>query len=385
VTIEGDLNNRLLDDLAERGALSTEWRGAFERAPRHLFLPDVVWRKRADGRLEPVRRDQDPDAWLTLAYRDRPVDTQVDDGHPAADGTGYEVTSSSSQPVVVAEMLAELAPEPGVRVLEVGTGTGWNAALLAHRVGAENVVTVEIDPDVAAHARAALDRAGLAKVTVVTGDGEQGWPDGAPYDRVIATVGASVVPYAWVAQTRPGGRLVVPLNNTFQPPGLAVLRIDDAGIATGRLAGRAAFMGLRSQRVTRPQGGDFGGTPDVVSTTDLHPYRWAGDRAAATAIGQLLGDGIHTHYQPSDEPETIGRQWLLHPDSRSWATVDLAPEAPYEVCQAGPLRLFDKVEAAYELWLESGRPQLVDWTVTVGPAGQTIALDSEAKPVSASR
>lgn len=84
-------------------------------------------------------------------------------------------------------------------------GTGYNAALLAHRLGAENVVSVEVDPAVADAARVALDRAGFGAVTVVTGDGVDGYADGGPYDRVLATVAVASVPPSWVAQTCPAG------------------------------------------------------------------------------------------------------------------------------------------------------------------------------------
>ncbi len=201
--------------LRASGELDDGWGEAFVQVPRHLFIPDTIWLVDHDGggRLRPLCHDDDPDRWLRCAYQDRPVDIQVDDGHPAADGTGYEVTSSASQPSVVAGMLRALAPEPGMRVLEIGTGSGWNAALLAHRLGAENIVSIEIDPAVADQARGALDRAGFGKLTVITGDGEDGWPDGAPYDRVIATVGASM------AATAIGQRLGDGVHATFTSAG----------------------------------------------------------------------------------------------------------------------------------------------------------------------
>lgn len=367
----------LVASLVSSGALDRTWRPAFEQVPRHLFIPDTIWQVSwaTEGRLLPLHRDVDPDRWLTLAYRNGPVDTQVDDGRPADDGSGYEVTSSASQPSVVAEMLSALAAQPGMRVLEIGTGTGWNAALLAHRLGAENVVTVEVDPAVAGDAAAALDRAGFGKVTVITGDGCDGWVDGAPYDRVIATAGASTVPYPWVEQTVPGGRIVVPLANTYQAPGIAVLTVDGHGTASGRLAGPAVFMDLRSQRVPRPRGTGFGGEPDSVTSTELHPYRWAGDRAAATAIGQRLGQGVHTEYD--DNTATTGIQWLLDPDTGSWAAVHLEVEPPYPVRQAGSRRLFDEVATAYRWWLDAGKPPVEAWSVTVGPEGQSISRHEE--------
>ncbi|WP_156994474.1 methyltransferase domain-containing protein, partial [Pseudonocardia acaciae] len=336
-------------------SLSEEWQPAFNATPRHKFLPEVVWRidRSAGGRLLPLRRDIDPAAWLELASSDAPVNTQVDDGHPAPDG-GVEVSSSASQPSVVATMLAALDVEPGMRVLEIGTGTGWNAALLAHRVGAPNVTTVEIDPEVAGQARSALARAGYDKVTVVTGDGELGHPGAAPYDRVIVTVGVREVPYPWIAQTVAGGLVLVPLRNAFHPPGLASLRVHEDGTATGRLGAPLLFIGLRSQRVSRGDPSSLAGTPDVTGETDLHPGRWANRRDAALAVGQRIGDGVRTQWQRRKSARRQGTMWLLEPEGRSWASVRVGEKPPYRVRQAGPRRLYDDVRDAYRWWVDQG-------------------------------
>lgn len=367
------LSGLLLHQLTVEGQLTPRWAEVMRAVPRHLFIPEVIYRyepdRPGDYDLVPLRRGDAPDEWLRSAYANAPVDTQVDDGRPASDGTGKELTSSASQPSVVAGMLAELWVEPGMRVLEIGTGTGWNAALLASVVGAENVISVEIDPTVAEHARAALTATGHGKVTVITGDGAEGCPDGAPYDRVIATAGAVRIPYPWVAQTRPGGRLVAPLNNTFHPTGLARLTVDADGSASGTLGEPLTFMGLRAQRSTRPTV-DTSGDADTVTTTDVHPYRWAGDRDAALAVGLRAGAGIHFRYD--EVTEDTGVAWLHHPGSGSWATVATMDGPPYEVEQAGSRRLVDEVLAGYRWWQQQGEPEVADWVVAVSPAGQTI-------------
>ncbi|MFV2177097.1 protein-L-isoaspartate O-methyltransferase [Actinomadura sp. LOL_016] len=141
---------------------------------------------------------------------------------------------------------------PGMRVLEIGTGTGYNAAVLARIVGARNVISVEMDPVAASLAREALASVGLL-VEVVTGDGEAGHPPGAPYERIVATASAHTVPYAWVRQVRPGGLIVVPLGPTVHPDWpLAVLRVRDDGTARGRCVGPAPFMPLRAQHTSAP-------------------------------------------------------------------------------------------------------------------------------------
>ncbi|MGH3928372.1 MAG: methyltransferase domain-containing protein [Pseudonocardiaceae bacterium] len=205
------LHDSLIDELTADGDLTPDWREAFLAVPRHLFIPDTVWRHDpaidAPDDLVPVRRDEQPGLWLEIAYANSSVTVQVDDGRPAGlDGRGRDISSSASHPGIVAQMLAASGARPGERVLEIGTGTGYNSALLAHRLGAHNVISVEIDEALAGGAQRALEAAGYAAVTVLIGDGALGHPDGAPYDRILCTASVQQVPYTWVRQTRPAGR-----------------------------------------------------------------------------------------------------------------------------------------------------------------------------------
>jgi protein-L-isoaspartate O-methyltransferase len=142
--------------------------------PRHEFIPDTVWREDEDcddiNDLIPLRRENDPATWLQLAYADQAVITQVDDGEPVGPGlSGHDISSSVSMPTMVARMLTELEVEPGMIVCEIGTG--YNAALLATRLGAHQVTTIEVDPRIAGRAKHALVTTGFGGVAVVTGDG----------------------------------------------------------------------------------------------------------------------------------------------------------------------------------------------------------------------
>ncbi|WP_265737692.1 methyltransferase domain-containing protein [Peterkaempfera bronchialis] len=143
---------------------------------------------------------------------------------------------------MVARTLDELLVGGGHRVLEIGTGSGYSAALLAHRVGAERVVTVEAEAGRAAEAERRLAAAGYGGVAVVVGDGAQGWAAGAPYDRVVARCGVGTVaalPGEWVAQCRPGAVILAPVGG-----GLVRLRVAVDGTAAGRfLAGRVRVGG----------------------------------------------------------------------------------------------------------------------------------------------
>src|SRR4029453_3529461 len=175
------LHAALVDALLRRGAITDpRAEAAFRAIPRLLFLPDAP---------------------LAEIFRNQAIPTKIRDG---------EAISSSSQPEIMATMLDQLRLAPGLRVLEIGAGTGYNAALMAHIVGEKGaVVTMDVDDDLAESARAHLSAPGPAQGAA--GGGGLGHPAGAPYDRIILTVGAWDVAPAWWAQLRLGGRLVLPL------------------------------------------------------------------------------------------------------------------------------------------------------------------------------
>lgn len=166
---------RLAESLRGSGLAGAAVREAFLAVPRHVFLP----RESA-----------------AQAYEDTGIVIKSDaDGLPV---------SASTQPALMAVMLEQLELAPGHRVLEIGTGTGYNAALVAEIVGGSgSVVTVDVDPDLVDRARASLAAAGFAGVTVVCGDGADGVPGHAPYDRVIVTAGVRELAPAWLAQLGP--------------------------------------------------------------------------------------------------------------------------------------------------------------------------------------
>jgi protein-L-isoaspartate(D-aspartate) O-methyltransferase len=204
---------RLVDELRDRGRLtSPAVEAAFRAVPRHVFLPEMT---------------------ASQAYHDEAFVIKTgEDGLPV---------SSSSQPAIMAIMLEQLGVARGQRVLEIGTGTGYNAALLAHLVGPEgSVVTVDIDPDLVARARANLGPAGYPDVMVTCGDGGFGAPEQAPYDRIIVTAGASDLAPPWLAQLGPGGRIALPLS--LRGIQLCIALERSAGHWASRSACRCGFI-----------------------------------------------------------------------------------------------------------------------------------------------
>jgi protein-L-isoaspartate O-methyltransferase len=328
------------------------------------------------GRWEPVDRATNPDRWLELVYADDALTTQVDDGRPADDGLGWLATSSCSMPSMVVTMLTALDVHEGDTVLEIGTGTGWNAALLCHRLGDERVTTVEVDPAVAAEAGARLGRAGYFPL-VVTGDGADGYPPAAPFDRVIATCAVATIPYPWIRQTRPDGVIVTPWGNTFGNGALLRLVVaEDGQSASGRVIGPAAFMWLRAQRPVNGFLSEYVGEDDHpdVSATTVDPRAIYDDEDAGFSVGLRVDCQQRLFFADDDSGEYTF--WAL--DGRgSWASVDYEPgAAEYRVEQFGPRRLWDEVEAAYGWWVDAGKPARDRFGVTVTPDGQHVWLDA---------
>ncbi|MGQ0777853.1 MAG: methyltransferase domain-containing protein [Pseudonocardiales bacterium] len=366
----------LVDALTADGVLPEQWRAAFLAVPREVFIPEVVWRYSGDD-LVPLRGSEDPDEWLRRVYGPHYVVTQVDDGTPAGPGErGRLATSSASRPDIVALMLDAGQVEPGMRVLEIGTGTGYTAALLAHRLGPRNVTTIEVDSDLAARARAALATAGYDEVTVLTCDGARGHPAGAFFDRVLSTVAASRVPHEWVAQTRPGGLVVTPWSSAYKPAGLLSLAVAEDGTATGSLVNTTiSFMPLRDQRVSRAAVADVVRDSDVpeMGETCLHASYVCNDDATF-AIG-LRVPGCQWEYVPATGDDGRWCVWFLDPASRSWARFDYQPDTRrWPVHQFGPRRLWDEIEAAFRWWEEAGTPPVEQWQFIVTPQGQHMDL-----------
>lgn len=358
--------------------MAPQWAGAFRAVPRSGFLPEVMWPfDTATSATTTVDRRADPGAWYRWAHTDAPITTQWDDGRHTGPGPGELYTSSASKPSLVFAMLADLDVHAGMRVLEIGTGTGWNAALLSHRLGERRVTTVEVDGRIAAQARENLRRAGYAP-HVVAGDGALGHPGNAPYDRIIATCGMRRIPPAWIEQTRPGGVILVPWGTDYSVrDALARLVVNDgATAASGRFTGPAQFMKDRSQRLSWPRHEDYvTDWPGEVSTTALPlDAIVSGDPYGSTEyiLGLLVPDCAHGVHCQGDETHA----WFFGLTDRSWALARFAGGREAVVHQSGPRRLWDEVEAARRTWDEHGRPPLTDFGLTVSVEGaHTVWLE----------
>lgn len=215
-----ELRNAMTDWLLRNDMIRTpQVEAAIRRVPRHVFVPR---------------------ASAEEAYGHDSVVTRRDEAGIAI--------SSASGPGIVAAMLEQLDVHPGHRVLEIGAGTGYNAALLAHLAGPRGqVTTIDLDEDIVAEARGHLGAAGYGGVTVVRGDGAAGCPGNAPYDRIVVTAGAWDLPPAWREQLAPDGRLVVPLRMRGFTRAVAFDR--DGDVLRGRSMFECGFMPMRGPGV----------------------------------------------------------------------------------------------------------------------------------------
>ncbi|MFG6197795.1 methyltransferase, FxLD system [Nonomuraea sp. JJY05] len=194
-----ELREALVAELVAGGHIKTAAvEAAFRAVPRHMFAPDATLEKAYALDIVEVKQDE----------------------HGV-------LTSTMSAPQIQALQLEQAQIQPGMRVLEIGSG-GYNAALISEIVGPEGqVTTMDIDPDVTSRARQFLDSAGYSQVRVVTADAEHGCEDHAPYDGILVTVGAWDVPPAWRKQLAKGGKLIVPLRMKGVTRSLALERTND--------------------------------------------------------------------------------------------------------------------------------------------------------------
>ncbi|WP_329386853.1 ATP-grasp peptide maturase system methyltransferase [Streptomyces sp. NBC_01716] len=361
----------LADRIAESGSLTDPaWRAAVEDVPREVFLGNDVYRMNG-SRWEPVHRaDVGEEEWRRLAHSDITWVTQVE-GIDAADAPGPlagRPTSSATLPSLVVRTLDVAGVREGDRVLEVGTGTGYSTAVLCHRLGDTNVTSVEYDTGVAERAAAHLRTAGY-EPTLVTGDGLEGYSDGAEYDAVVATCSVRHIPRAWLWQVRAGGSITTTLNGWMMASGLIRLTLDSAGVATGRFLGdQISYMLARPHE--RPPRPTFHRLPGDVRTSRVAPGLlddWTGHFVAQLAApsaelwtsrtGVVLAD-VATGSQAWTESNRDG--WSVH--------------------QNGPLRLWDQVETALLTWQAAGAPEQSAFGMTITDEAQTVWLGAPDGP-----
>ena len=189
-------NEMVRDQIESRGISDARVLNAMRSVPRHEFVPDHLKK---------------------YAYADEPLPIGED--------------QTISQPYIVAYMTEKLNLQPGNKVLEIGTGSGYQAAVLAEMI--DSVFTIEIVDVLAQRARKKLETLGYQNIFVKSGDGYKGWPENAPFDAIIITAAPTIIPEPLVEQLKTGGKLILPLGDYSQE--LVLITKNETGITEQRL------------------------------------------------------------------------------------------------------------------------------------------------------
>lgn len=352
-----ELRDQLVTRLRAMRALSSaSVARAFQAVPREQFVPGYA--------LEEV-------------YRDQAIVTKNEAGVPV---------SSSSQPAMMALMLEQLDVRPGLNVLEIGAGTGYNAALLSELVGPTGAVTtIEIDPEVVSWARERLEHAGYDSVRVIEGDGGDGWPESALYDRIELTVGSADIAPAWFEQLKAGGILVLPFwVNTVQVC-LALVKEDwrlrsasslPCGFTRirGRLAGRDQYRELQPGVIISTGAGVP--SDDVVRHTLSEAPRRSTLPAGGSWFGFMLwlalNGGPMLSVSTEDEAALgfagfAGGVIDASGASACLITLTMTGDGPATVLSYGSDAAQRQVEQLHAGWRAAGSPDIRDIGVTAIP------------------
>lgn len=369
----------LAAELQSAGDMPAGCAPAFQTVAREWFIPDHMWVQEVDGGpYEPLDRTIEPERWLSNVYSNRVIVTQFDDGATLWPEVGRRPTCSASMPSAVAGMIGALDVQPGQSILEIGTGTGYNAALLSELVGSRgNVTTVEIDHAVGKDARQRLDAAGYHHVDARVQDAATTASLGT-FHRVIATASVHLgqLPYTWVESTRPGGVILAPMRTDLTSGPLVRFSVSNEGLVHGRaISVRVGFMEIRSHRVASLPSDDLRWNDEFAqqSTTDVSPFgvllyedpRWA----VAVAL-----PSCRYNLEKRTPERDHGVAWLTDPVSGSWASIVPGDDDTYIARQSGPRSLWDEAETAYRWWKRNGEPPIEAWEWTITRDRQSVTL-----------
>jgi protein-L-isoaspartate(D-aspartate) O-methyltransferase len=353
---------RLLDEIERGMALSPAVRRAFERVDRALFVSSyfehhgTYWVEQADA--------------SQVVSHDRPLVTHLD-------AAGVP-DSSSSQPSLMAAMLEALDVQPGMRVFEIGTGTGYNAALLRVLVGTQGqVVSIDIDPELIHQAQAHLDAGGWEDVQLIVGNGFEGYAPGAPYDRIIATGAFRTLPVPWCEQLVLGGILV---GNLRGPLASVLIRLVNTpeGMEGWMLPHSALFMELRPGPGLMMKPFDWAPYDAIPGETAFPEVDLATALQNPSFLVYLQGKQPALRLQFRHDGQALS-SWLLDTRQRASLSMAVAPPADRRVMNRGAL--LSRVLEAYQQWHARGKPLLSAYRIRQIDGNLWVHLAGEQWPL----
>jgi methyltransferase of ATP-grasp peptide maturase system len=374
----------LAEELVAAGKLtSPQWQQAVCEIPRHVFVSSYY--EANEGSMvaaEAATDQQGRMRWLDAVYSNTALITKL--AHDSGEAQP-EFLSSSSTPGLMTRMLEALDVHDGQRVLEIGTGTGYNAALLCHRLGDAQVFSVDIEPDLVELARVRLAELGYHP-TLATTDGADGLPECAPFDRIIATCAVPAIPWPWVEQTTIGGIILTDIKLGMNAGNLVRLIRTGPQRAEGHFdAGQAAFMSLRhrsgaSEQI--PYTRSPRDNPITERTTTLDPRTPWTNPVVWFLTALRIGPHYRMGYSGGDPRHGPNAVCLSTPDgSRSEITLTANADGTRTVRETGHRRLWSHLEDAHRLWEAAGHPNWPRLGLTVTPNTQTLYADEPANTI----
>ncbi|MBB5159543.1 methyltransferase domain-containing protein [Saccharopolyspora phatthalungensis] len=359
----------LADTLIDQDKLfSPEWIAAVRETPRHVLVPQFYEQEPGTGEWREVTSSGDG---LQRIYSNTGLFTKI-----GPDPLwGYTVgLSSTSTPGLMTRMLEALDVHDGHRVLGIGTGTGYNAALLCHRLGEQHVVSVDVEADLVELARGRLAELGY-RPTLAAVDGAGGFPDAAPYDRTIATCAVPRVPWAWIDQVRDSGLVLVDVKRAISAGNLVLLR-RNGDYAEGRFdSSWGSFMPLRTRDTQHVQPPDRDRTSTKPRTSSIGYLRPWENTVAWFLAALTMPQNVVFGFTPDPDTGQPGDVFLYAPDG-SWAEIANQPEdGHFLVWEGGPHRLWSHVEQARTLYKQAGQPGWGRLGLSATPQRQWIWID----------
>jgi protein-L-isoaspartate O-methyltransferase len=346
----------------------SRWRPLVAVVPRHEFVPRW-WSRQGDGWTLEDGPAKTPADWLGGVYRDTSLITQIGTLHAdhasQQDRPEGRPTSSSTMPGLVVTMYRHAMIDDDTDILDIGTGTGYGAALLATRLGDDRVTTIDIDPYLVKTAEERIATTGLRPLVAVA---DATGPLPGDYDRIVSMTSVAPIPASWLAALRPDGRIVTTLTGT----GLIITanKTPDGGAKGQTQFDRAGFMQARTAPDYPP--GPLRAIPGALDgdvgdiTTGRYPVV---NTSFAWELFSMLGvtvPGIEHHFESG--PDGKRTAWLAHPDG-SWARATATGDEPPEVRQDGPRRLWDTADQIRHTWLTDGNLPAYGAAVTITPDG----------------